>query len=81
VAQKSFSPIYAQGDSADTTLSYLQKGMVKLVVVNDEGKEAVAACGRGRPPKSGLGTGIDCRRYLSPGTTSARPGAVHRPYG
>jgi CRP/FNR family cyclic AMP-dependent transcriptional regulator len=32
--------VFSQGDAADTVF-YLQKGRVKLVVVNDEGKEAV----------------------------------------
>ena len=32
--------IFAQGDSADT-IFYLQKGKVKIVVLSDQGKEAV----------------------------------------
>ena len=34
--------IFAQGDIADTTF-YIQKGRVKIVVVSDQGKEAVVA--------------------------------------
>jgi CRP/FNR family cyclic AMP-dependent transcriptional regulator len=33
-------PIFAQGDAADT-IFYLQKGKVKIVVISDQGKEAV----------------------------------------
>ena len=32
--------IFAQGDAADT-IFYLQKGKVKIVVISDQGKEAV----------------------------------------
>jgi CRP/FNR family cyclic AMP-dependent transcriptional regulator len=32
--------VFAQGDIADT-ISYIQKGKVKIVVLSDEGKEAV----------------------------------------
>ena len=34
--------IFAQGDIADT-LFYIQKGKVKIVVISDQGKEAVVA--------------------------------------
>jgi|ERR1700722_9337860 CRP/FNR family transcriptional regulator, cyclic AMP receptor protein len=34
--------IFAQGDSADT-IFYLQKGKVKIIVMSDQGKEAVVA--------------------------------------
>src|SRR5580658_6519641 len=34
--------IFAQGDAADSVL-YVQKGSVKLTVVNESGKEAVVA--------------------------------------
>jgi hypothetical protein len=34
--------IFAQGDIADTTF-YIQKGRVQIVVVSDQGKEAVVA--------------------------------------
>jgi CRP-like cAMP-binding protein len=34
--------VFAQGDSADTVF-YIQKGRVKVVVISDQGKEAVVA--------------------------------------
>ena len=34
--------IFAQGDVADT-IFYIQKGKVKIVVISDQGKEAVVA--------------------------------------
>jgi CRP-like cAMP-binding protein len=35
-------PIFSQGDAADSIM-YIQKGSVKLTVVNESGKEAVVA--------------------------------------
>src|ERR1700722_8192473 len=35
-------PIFSQGEAADTVM-YVQKGTVKLTVVNEDGKEAVVA--------------------------------------
>ena len=59
--------IYSQGDSADTVM-YIQKGGVKLSVVNGSGKEAVVAM---FGPGSFFGEGCMAGQLLRMGTTTA----------
>jgi CRP/FNR family cyclic AMP-dependent transcriptional regulator len=59
--------IYTQGDSAETVM-YIQKGGVKLSVVNGSGKEAVVAM---FGPGDFFGEGCMAGQTLRMGTTSA----------
>jgi CRP/FNR family cyclic AMP-dependent transcriptional regulator len=59
--------IYSQGDSADTVM-YVQKGGVKLSVVNGSGKEAVIAM---FGPTDFFGEGCMAGQTLRMGTTKA----------
>jgi CRP/FNR family transcriptional regulator, cyclic AMP receptor protein len=59
--------IYSQGDAAETVM-YIQKGGVKLSVVNESGKEAVVAM---FGPSDFFGEGCMAGQPLRMGTTSA----------
>jgi len=59
--------IYTQGDSAETVM-YIQKGGVKLAVVNGSGKEAIVAM---FGPGDFFGEGCMAGQTLRMGTTSA----------
>jgi len=59
--------IYSQGDAADTVM-YIQKGGVKLSVVNGSGREAVVAM---FGPSDFFGEGCMAGQPLRMGTTSA----------
>jgi len=59
--------IYSQGDSAETVM-YVQKGGVKLAVVNGSGKEAIVAM---FGPGDFFGEGCMAGQTLRMGTTSA----------
>jgi CRP/FNR family cyclic AMP-dependent transcriptional regulator len=59
--------IYSQGDAADTVM-YIQKGGVKLSVVNGSGKEAVVAM---FGPGAFFGEGCMAGQALRMGTTTA----------
>jgi len=59
--------IYTQGDSAETVM-YIQKGGIKLAVVNGSGKEAIVAM---FGPGDFFGEGCMAGQTLRMGTTSA----------
>jgi CRP/FNR family transcriptional regulator, cyclic AMP receptor protein len=59
--------VYTQGDSAETVM-YIQKGGVKLAVVNGSGKEAIVAM---FGPGDFFGEGCMAGQTLRMGTTSA----------
>jgi CRP/FNR family transcriptional regulator, cyclic AMP receptor protein len=59
--------IYTQGESAETVL-YIQKGGIKLSVVNDVGKEAVVAM---LGPGDFFGEGVMAGQLVRMGTASA----------
>jgi len=59
--------IYTQGESAETVL-YIQKGGIKLSVVNDVGKEAVVAM---LGPSDFFGEGVMAGQLVRMGTASA----------
>src|ERR1700720_437397 len=59
--------IYSQGEAADTVM-YIQKGGVKLAVVNGSGKEAVVAM---FGPSEFFGEGCMAGQSVRMGTTSA----------